>query len=170
MVAAGRSLVLRVQCGRLRYAWASAVHRPVRSCCREPAHRAGGGGGGGGGGGDQGRAKIGKFDAEKHWRQFLNTTAHLGTKSRIVAHERASTMNGGCCFLWACGWLLVFLGGFWLVAWMVALISWRVLGTNACQESERRHLEEWLRALKYRGIIWHTFVVPKSAIPNCTRP
>ena len=29
--------------------------------------------------------------------------------------------NGGCCFLWAFGWLLSFLGRFWMIAWRVAL-------------------------------------------------
>ena len=37
-------------------------------------------------------------------------------------------MNDGCYFLWAFGWLVVFVGGFYMVAWMVALISWGLLG------------------------------------------
>ena len=38
---------------------------------------------------------------------FLNAAAELGTRSRIVAEEQASTVNGGCYFLWAFGELLL---------------------------------------------------------------
>ena len=50
--------------------------------------------------------------------------------SRIVAQEQASTVNGGCYFLWAFGGLLLFPEGLWMVAgisWISSLLFLRLL-------------------------------------------
>ena len=64
-------------------------------------------------------------------------------------------MNGGCYVLWACGWLLVLEGA----------------GHNRSAPAKRAkmNLEKGLRTFKYRGISWHTFVVPSFAIPKFAR-
>ena len=74
---------------------------------------------------------MAKVGAEKIWHQFEKPLQNLVQNSQTVAQEQAQTAAGGCYFLWAFGRLLLFLGGFWMVAWMVALISWRLLGTMA---------------------------------------
>ena len=57
---------------------------------------------------------MAKFGVEKIWYQSLNTTAKFGTNSQMVAEEQAD-------------------GEWWLPLpldlWLVALISWRLLGT-----------------------------------------
>ena len=42
---------------------------------------------------------------------LASLAAKFGTNSQIVAQEQASTVNGRAYFLWACGWLLLFLRG-----------------------------------------------------------
>ena len=81
------------------------------------------------------------------------------------------TMNGGRYFLLDFGRLLLFLGGLWMVAWMVALISWRLLGTmEMCMPRALKATPKKmaLEPSKCRGTIWHTFVVPNFAISNFT--
>ena len=57
-----------------------------------------------------------------------------------------------------------------MAAWIVALISWRLLGTRemcmprALNMTPRKMASD----LEYRGIIWHTFDVPNYAIPEST--
>ena len=58
-----------------------------------------------------------------------------------------------------------------MVPGMVAHISWRLWGTmevcmpRALQKTHRK----WVGTLKYGGIIWHPFVVPKFAVRNAAR-
>ena len=90
---------------------------------------------------------------------------NFGTKSRIVAHEQAQTMNGGCYFLRAFGWLL--LRNERLLGWLLLLpeglwAQWEC----ACQERSKGQPEKWLRTFKYRSILRHTSVVPNIAIPK----
>ena len=41
-------------------------------------------------------------------------------------------MNGGCYFLRGFGWLLVFLRGFWMAAWMVRVGVWVLREAGWC--------------------------------------
>ena len=50
------------------------------------------------------------FGAEAIWHQFENTTTKFGTNSHVAAQEQSiETVNGGCSFLRAFGWWLLFL-------------------------------------------------------------
>ena len=56
-----------------------------------------------------------------------------------------------------------------MVAWMVALISWRLWGTmEMCVPRELKATPRKIASNLqiHRGIIWHTFVVPNFAVPN----
>ena len=56
---------------------------------------------------------------------------------------------------------------FWMAAWMVAPVSWRLFGTmEACMPRARKMILEKCRTFKCHGTIWQTFVVPNFAIPN----
>ena len=61
---------------------------------------------------------------ECHWHH-LNAT--LIQNSQVVAHEQAWTVNVGCYFRWALGWLLLFLGFSTL-----AVFSWPLLDARCC--------------------------------------
>ena len=106
------------------------------------------------GGGDLVHAKFGmaKLGAEKIWHQVLNTTETFGTK--FPDRGTTSIDRERCYFLWAFGWLLLFLGGFWMV----------VVSLHA--KSAKNDTEKIAMGLK---IPWHNlahFVVPNFAIPN----
>ena len=78
---------------------------------------------------------MAKFGAAQFWLQFLNTTAKFGANAHIVGQEHPWSVNGGCYFRWAFGWLLLILQGLWVVA----IISWRLLGTmEMCMPRERK--------------------------------
>ena len=63
------------------------------------------------------------------------------------------TVSGGCYFLWAFGCLLLFLGGLW----MVALISWGLLGTMEMCMPRELNMTPGKEALDLQ---------PSFAIPN----
>ena len=67
-------------------------------------------------------------------------------------------MNGGCHFLWAFGWLLLFPGGFWMLC---------------CGANGNVHAKSTKNDTQKNGFgpsnttaSWHTFGVPHFAIPN----